>query len=105
MNISDLNHLEVVSEDNKVVGGYCCYDPDELNFDTDIDKSVNINIYERVDVYKRLYTSSTVYGNSALAEADASAEGYDSNAEAFSFTYTDPYFSSAGATSISQSDY
>jgi hypothetical protein len=103
MNISDLNHLEVVSEDNKVVGGYCCYDPDELNFDTDIDKSVNINIYERVYVDKDLYTYSRVYGNSALAEADASAEGYNSNAEAFSFTYTDPYFSSAGATSISQS--
>ncbi|MEQ9000170.1 MAG: hypothetical protein RID53_27125 [Coleofasciculus sp. B1-GNL1-01] len=98
MNISDLNHLEVVNEDNKVVGR------GSLNQYTDIYKDVDIDFYEDVDVYKNLYTYSSVRGNSAFAEGDASASGPHTNAEAFSFTYTDPYFSSAGATSLSQSD-
>ncbi|MEQ9000169.1 MAG: hypothetical protein RID53_27120 [Coleofasciculus sp. B1-GNL1-01] len=98
MNISDLNHLEVVNEDNKVVGR------GSLNQYTYINKDVYIDFYEDVYVSKYLNTYSSVRGNSAFAEGDASASGSHTNAEAFSFSYTDPYFSSAGATSLSQTD-
>jgi hypothetical protein len=93
MKIANLDYVEVLAT-NEIVGGTRGYD---------WSKRLNIDIYERVDVRKNLDTYSRVYGNSAIAEADAEAYGPDSNAEGFSFTYTDPYSSRAGATSISQS--
>jgi hypothetical protein len=95
MKIANLEHVESISTSD-VMGGYGGY-----NFDRR--KNLQINIYERVDVRKNLDTRSFVKGNSAIAEGDAEAYGPDSNAEAFSYTYTDPYSSAASATSISQS--
>lgn len=97
MKIANLEHVESVSTSDVLGGtGYGGYDFSR-------NKRLNINIYERVDVKKNLNTYSRVYGNSAVAEGDAEAYGPDSNAEAFSYTYTDPYSSAASATSISQS--
>lgn len=99
MKISNLEHVESV-DTSLVVGGYGYRGGTRFDFS----KSLYIDIYENVYVNKYLDSYSRVYGNSAVAEADARAEGYDSNAEGFSFTYTDPYSSVAGATSISQSN-
>jgi hypothetical protein len=98
MKIANLEHVESISTSD-VLGGYRS---GGYNFDRS--KRLNIDIKERVDVKKYLDTRSYVIGNSAVAEADAEALGYDSNAEGFSFTYTTPYSSAASATSISQSN-
>jgi len=75
-----------------------------VSFYSTIFKSDDIHIKETVDVYKQLVTVSVVVGNSALAQGTADAYGYNTNAEAFSFTQTTPWSSEAAALSISQSD-
>ena len=92
MIISDLNHLEVVDQQASVVGGIA-----------NISAVTYLYFEEYVDVYKTFDVYSVVSGNSAFAEADASAYGDNSHAEALTFTYTDEYFSSASATSLSMS--
>lgn len=97
MKISNLEYVESV-DTSAVVGGY-----GGGGYRFDFSKRFDVYINEYANVYKNLYANSYVRGNSALAEADAEAYGPDSNAEGFSYTYTDPYASAAGATSISQS--
>jgi hypothetical protein len=89
MIISDLNYLEVVQPEN-IVGGIA-----------NIEAYTNLEFYECVDVYKEFEVYADVKGVSAFAEGDAVAYGKDAHAEALSFTYTDEYFASASATSIS----
>jgi len=104
MKISNLEYVESV-DTTAVVGGYS----DRGGYGGgggyrfDFSKRFDVYINEYANVYKNLYANSYVSGNSAIAEADAEAYGPDSNAEGFSYTYTDPYASAAGATSISQS--
>jgi hypothetical protein len=97
MKIANLEHVESFSASG-VVGGFGSR---SYNFDRNSRLSIDLN--ERVDIKKRLDTISVVKGNSAIGEGTAEAYGPDSNAEAFSFTYTDPNSSAANATSISQS--
>jgi hypothetical protein len=98
MKIANLDYVEVLAS-NEIVGG-----TGRRGNNFDFSKRLNIKIYEDVYAKKYLDTYSRVYGNSAVAEADAEAYGRDSNAEGFSFTYTDSNSSKAGATSISQSN-
>ena len=101
MKISNLEYVESVETSVVVGSGYGGYGGGGYNFD--FSKRLDIYINEYAKVYKDLYANSFVKGNSAIGEADAKAFGPDSNAEGFSFSYTDPYASAAGATSISQS--
>ncbi|MEO1400969.1 MAG: hypothetical protein AAFV72_06885 [Cyanobacteria bacterium J06635_1] len=96
MHISDLNYVEALNT-SEVVGG--SYRGVKFDFKKDLDVDIDIDVRDKkyFDIYAR------VYGNSAVAEADAKAFGYDSSAEGFTFTYTDDYTSIAGSTSISVS--
>ena len=89
MIISDLNHLEVVQQEN-IVGGI-----------SNLDYTTNLEFYETVYIDKEFDVYAEVYGISAFAEADAVAYGYNAHAEALSFTYTDDCYASASATSVS----
>jgi len=102
MNISDLNHLEVVSN-IKVVGGTYWSGGSYIN--VNIDKDVDIDVYEDVDVYKDFDVDSYVDGFSAFAEAEALAYGNDAHAESLTFTYSKPGFVTSSAQSISLSDW
>ncbi|MEQ9551531.1 MAG: hypothetical protein RIM23_18230 [Coleofasciculus sp. G3-WIS-01] len=99
MNISDLNHLEVVSNNQEVVGGYYGYG--DYSFISDTNKDFNIDIYTDVDQYTYLSSYGFAYNNTATAEGEAVAFGDNTNAQAYSFTYTDDWTSQAGATSSS----
>ncbi|AFY66901.1 hypothetical protein [Geitlerinema sp. PCC 7407] len=99
MNISDLNHLEALS-DVKVVGG-TYWSGGGSNIDVNIDKEVDIHVDEYVNVYKDFCVDSHVDGISAFAEAEALAYGYDAHAESLTFTYTKDDFATSSAQSIS----
>ncbi len=99
MIISELNHLEVVNQENRVVGGY-----GGSNIDVDIKKDYDVDVYVDVKEYKYFDVYSDVKGVSAFAEADASAYGYDAHAESMTFTHSDEYFATASAQSTSLSD-
>ncbi|MEQ9551530.1 MAG: hypothetical protein RIM23_18225 [Coleofasciculus sp. G3-WIS-01] len=100
MNISDLNHLEVVSENNEVVGGFYGY-YDDYSFTSYTNKDYYVDIYTDVDQYTYLSSYGFAYNNTATAEGEAVAFGNNTNAQAYSFTYTDDWTSQAGATSSS----
>lgn len=102
MKISNLDYAEAIGTET-VVGGNSYRPNYGGGYNYSFSKNFYANIYENAYVNKYLNSQSYVYGNSALAEADAKAFGNNSNAEGFSFTYSDPYSSAAGATSISQS--
>ncbi|MDY6940086.1 MAG: hypothetical protein SWY16_20825 [Cyanobacteriota bacterium] len=74
MIISDLNHLEIVSEDTKVVGGFF---GGGNNFDLDFDKEINIDFNSDVDVDIDVDSESNVDGVALTAEASFTIEGYD----------------------------
>jgi hypothetical protein len=93
MIISDLNHLEVVNQDTNIIGGI-----------SNLYAATYLDFFETVDVLKRFDVKSKVEGNSAFAEGDAEAYGYDSHAESLTYTVTDDYYSASTATSISQSN-
>ena len=101
MIISELNHLEVVNQENRVVGGSGGYGGSSY-IDVDIYKDVDIKVDEDVYVDKYFDVYSDVKGVSAFAEAEALAYGYDAHAEALTFTYTEDYFATASAQSLSQ---
>ena len=103
MLISDLNHLEALSN-VKVVGGTYSWGGGS-NIDVEIDKDVHIDVYEDIDVYKDFDVDSHVDGISAFAEAEALAYGYDAHAESLTFTYTKPGFATSSAQSISLTGY
>ena len=98
MIISELNHLQVIEEENSVIGG--SYGGGSY-IDVDIYKDVDIYVDEHVDVYKDFYVDSHVKGISAFAEAEALAYGKDAHAESLTFTYTEQKFATSSAQSIS----
>lgn len=95
MIISDLNYLEVATEE--VVGG-------GFNFDVSKDVDINVDVVETVFIDKLIVSDADIFDNVATAEASANAEGNDTLAEAFSFTYTNSNYSAANAFSVSATD-
>ncbi|NET65715.1 MAG: hypothetical protein F6K63_15505 [Moorea sp. SIO1G6] len=92
MNISDLNHLEVVKEETNIIGaGFS----GSVYFRDDKD----IDIKKRVNIKERFESIVKVKGNAAVAEATADAKGKDSLAE----TITDAQANSHGSSAISLS--
>ena len=84
MNISDLNHLEVVEESN-VIGG----------------SSLVGNDYERIDVKVTFDFNNSFFsdvhldGNTASAKALADAKGRDTKSDTFAQTYSDDWQSAS----------
>ncbi|MEG4277685.1 hypothetical protein QUA62_09415 [Microcoleus sp. MON1_C1] len=85
MIISDLNHVEVVSEATRIEGGF-----------TEFDLILG-------QVYFGSFTAGLAIGNVAVADANAGAIGFDSFTKAASDTFTTPFSSSSGAFSVSVS--
>ncbi len=102
MIISELNHLEVVNQETRVVGGggYGA----SVDLKVDLDKYVDVDVDVKVDEYKYFDVYSDVKGVSAFAEAEALAYGKDAHAEALTFSYSEDYFASASAQSTSLTD-
>ncbi|WP_293068127.1 MULTISPECIES: hypothetical protein [unclassified Moorena] len=94
MNISDLNHIEVVKEETNIVGGESLYR--RINF---YDRKT-INITEYVDIDKYVDSYVNLRGNLATAEATASADGYDSLSETFSDAKATEYSSDSISLSV-----
>lgn len=90
MIISDLNHVEVVSEETRIEGGF------NLGYD-----SSHVNFYENFFVNKYISSSAYVFGHTATAESDALAIGNGTVTQTFNKTLTTPYSSSSSGTSIS----
>ncbi|MEG3904327.1 hypothetical protein QUB19_20645 [Microcoleus sp. B4-C5] len=86
MIISDLNHVEVVSEATRIEGGF-----------TEFDLIVGLVSFGS-------FTAGVAYGNIAVADASAGAIGYGSFTKAATSTFTTPVSSSSGAFSVSVSD-
>ncbi|MBU7583731.1 MAG: hypothetical protein KAF91_12600 [Nostoc sp. TH1S01] len=95
MIISDLNYLEVATEE--VVGG---------GFDFDVSQTVfiDVTVNETVDITKHVDVSVSLDDNLATAEASANAEGRRSLAETFTATYTNSVYSAANSYSVSATD-
>ncbi len=92
MIISDLNHVESISETTSVLGGFSLgYDSSYVVFN----EYFNLNKYIRSNVY--------VSGHAATAESDAYASGYGSLTQTFNNAATTPYSSSSSGTSIAAS--
>ncbi|MEG4277686.1 hypothetical protein QUA62_09420 [Microcoleus sp. MON1_C1] len=85
MIISDLNHVEVVSEATRIEGGF-------TEFDLILGQVSFISL-----------TAGLAIGNVAAADANAGAIGFDSFTKAASDTFTTPFSSSSGAFSVSVS--
>lgn len=105
MNISDLNHLEALSNVKVVGGTYSWGGGSGSNIDVEINKNVEIVVTEDVDVHKLFDVDSYVKGVSAFAEAEALAYGPSAHAESLTFTYTKPTFATSSAQSISLTGY
>ena len=86
MIISELNHIEVVDQENQVVGG-----------------SLNVHI-DLATFWTKLDIKTTVDDNLAVGKADALAYGHNSYAKADTKTYTDSYASAASSKSVSATD-
>jgi hypothetical protein len=92
MIISDLNHVESISETTSVLGGFSLgYDFSSVYFN----ENFNLNKFIRSNVY--------VSGHAATAESDAYAYGYGSLTQTFNNAVTTPYSSSSSGTSIAAS--
>ncbi|MCC3405112.1 MAG: hypothetical protein JGK17_05865 [Microcoleus sp. PH2017_10_PVI_O_A] len=89
MIISDLNHVESVSESTSVVGG----------FDLENDYS-NVQFYENFKLNKYISSNVFVYGHAATAESKASAVGPGTMTQTFNNAVTTPYSSSSSGASI-----
>ena len=101
MNISDLNHFEVVNPETGVVGGDGGYYGAGVELYVDLYKDVDVYVDVYVDEYKKFDVYSDVDGVSAFAEAEALAYGKDAHAESLTFSYTENGFASASAQSTS----
>ncbi|NEQ07707.1 MAG: hypothetical protein F6K37_17690 [Moorea sp. SIO4E2] len=93
MNISDLNHIEVVNEETNILGG------SGRKFNLKIDKDVDLRI--RVDIDKYVDTRVRAKGRLANAEATAEFRGHSKNYVVE--TESDAYVYGGGATSFSNS--
>ena len=92
MMISDLNHVQVVSESTSIVGGFGLgNDYSNVYFN----ENFNLNKYIRSNVY--------VSGHAATAESNATASGPGTMTQTFNSTNTTPYSSSSSGASISAS--
>ncbi|MEG4211852.1 hypothetical protein [Microcoleus sp. S13_B4] len=89
MIISDLNHVEVVSEETSIVGGYT---PSE---------SSSVYFSEYFNLNKYISSAASVFGHTATVESDAKAFGNGTVTQTFTKTLTTPYSSSSSGTSIS----
>ena len=89
MIISDLNHVESISETTSVLGGF------GLGYDYS-----NVYFNEFFNVYKNVNSFTFIVGHVATAESDASAIGYGSLTQTFNKAATTPYSSSSSGTSI-----
>ena len=85
MIISDLNHVEVVSEATRIEGGF-----------TEFDLIVGLVSFGS-------FTVGQAIGNIAVAEAGAGAIGFGSFTKAATNTFSTPFSSSSGAFSVSVS--
>ncbi|MEG4284851.1 hypothetical protein QUB68_17120 [Microcoleus sp. A006_D1] len=87
MIISDLNHVEVVSEATRIEGG---------------------SFYEADFIYGQVsfisLTAGLAIGHVAAADAGASAYGYGTFTKAATNTYTSPWSSQSAAFSVSVSN-
>jgi len=92
MIISDLNHVESISETTSVLGGF------SLGNDYS-----NVYFNEYFNINKYIYSSTYVRGHAATAESDAYASGYGSLTQTFNKAATTPYSSSSSGTSIAAS--
>ena len=92
MIISDLNHVESISETTSVLGGF--------NLGYDYSK---VYFTEYFNLNKYIYSNVSVYGHGATAESDASAYGFGSLTQTFNNAATTPYSSSSSGTSIAAS--
>ena len=92
MIISDLNHVESVSETTSVLGG----------FDLGNDYS-NVVFKEYFNLNKYINTYVNVYGHAATAESNASAYGYGSVTQTFNNAVTGYNSSFSSGTSIAAS--
>ncbi|EGJ34830.1 MULTISPECIES: hypothetical protein [Moorena] len=99
MNISDLNHIEVVNEETNIVGGSDLYR--SVTF-YDV-KDIYITEYIDIDKYVDSYVS--LRGNLATAEATASADGYNSLSETFSDAKATNYSSDSISLSVAAVGY
>ena len=92
MIISDLNHVESISETTSVLGGFSLgYDYSNVYFN----ENFNLNKFIRSNVY--------VSGHAATAESDAYASGYGSLTQTFNNAVTGYKSSSSSGTSIAAS--
>lgn len=91
MIISDLNYLEVATEE--VVGGFAFTATKTVNIGVVVTETININ--------KTVNSTVNITGNLATAESGATALGNNSLAEAFAFTFTGNGTSAANAFSVS----
>ncbi|MEH2383012.1 MAG: hypothetical protein V7K27_29685 [Nostoc sp.] len=91
MIISDLNYLEITSEE--VVGGYSFV----------AEKAINIaaNLVENVAINKNVNSAATVRGNLANSETQATAFGPNTLAETTGFTNTTPNSSASNSLAVS----
>ena len=101
MIISDLNHLEVINQETKVIGAGSWGYGGGSDIKVDIYKDVDIDVYEDVDIYKDFDVDAHVKGVSAFAEAEALAYGKNNHSEALTFTLTKPGLSTASGQSLS----
>ena len=92
MIISDLNHVESVSETTSVLGGF------SLGYDYS-----NVYFTEYFNLNKYISSSTYVFGHAATAESDAYAYGSGSLTQTFNNAATGPYSSSSSGTSIAAS--
>ncbi|MEG4801502.1 hypothetical protein QUB63_16580 [Microcoleus sp. ARI1-B5] len=92
MIISDLNHVEEVSESTSVVGGF------DLGYDYS-----NVQFNENFNLNKYISSNVFVYGHAATAESKASAVGPGTVTQTFNNAVTSPGGSSSGGTSIAAS--
>ena len=92
MIISDLNHVESISETTSVLGGF------SLGYDYS-----NVQFNEYFNLNKYITSNVFVYGHAATAESDASAYGYGSLTQTFNNAATGYNSSSSSGTSIAAS--
>jgi hypothetical protein len=93
MIISDLNYLEVVSEETNIVGGI-----------RNAKKATKLKFKEKVDIDKNISGKSKVKGRIAFAEADSDAFGKNALTNALSYTYVSDNYSSSSATSAASAN-
>ncbi|NET30940.1 MAG: hypothetical protein F6K19_02910 [Cyanothece sp. SIO1E1] len=91
MIISDLNYLEVIQQENGIVGGAVSVSKDvDIDVDTDLDTDVDIDITVNKDIDIDFDSTVDISGNFASLVGDATAIGDNSAVEVdFTVTTTD----------------